>query len=133
MESQEGAFRDAMVEIYIRAKNECNYNATRFFQMLDERGGLATAKTLLHAQVSDGYTALWELGRLDLSVEAYVLRPEFQTLFTSEELEIARTRLKEDGYPAGMWAGGANKEYRRSPSDRRTSRTFAAIVAYAIS
>ena len=99
MESQEIAFHDAMAEIYTHAKTECNYNATRFLQMLSEQGGLVTAKTLLRApQVSDGYTALWELGRLDLSVEAYVLRPEFRTLFTTEELEIAKTRLDEYGY-----------------------------------
>ena len=99
MSSLEIRFYDAMVEIYQRARIECNYNATRFLQMLSESGGLAIAKTLLHSpNVSDGYTALWELGRLDLSVEAYVLKPEFREIFTTEELEIAKSRLDEYGY-----------------------------------
>ena len=99
MKSLELRFHDAMVEIYQRARTECNYNATRFLQMLSESGGLTTAKTLLHSpHVSDGYTALWELGRLDLSVEAHVLQPRFRELFASEELEIAESRLHEYGY-----------------------------------
>jgi len=40
--------------------------------------------------ISDGSTTLWDLKRLDLSVEAYVLRPESAPLFTEEERAIAR-------------------------------------------
>lgn len=92
-------FNEAMLEIYVRAKRECNYNATRFFQMLSERGGLATAKTLLATAVpSEGFTALWECERLDLTVEAHVLRTEFAPLFSNEERAIAKRRLDEYGY-----------------------------------
>ena len=45
------------------------------------------------------FTTLWELKRLDLSVEAYVLRSEYAPLFTKEERGVARARLKEYGYP----------------------------------
>jgi hypothetical protein len=48
--------------------------------------------------VSDGFTTLWKLQRVDLSVEAYVLRPEYAPLFTEEERAIARARLKGYGY-----------------------------------
>ena len=51
-------------------------------------------------EVSDGFTTLWELKRLDLSVEAYVLRPEYAPLFTEEERGIARARLRQYGYAA---------------------------------
>src|SRR5207253_4103573 len=51
------------------------FNASRFLQMVGERGGLSTARYLLHAPgLSDGFTALWECDRLDLTVEAYVLK-----------------------------------------------------------
>ena len=64
-----------MMDIYRRALAEANYKATRFLQMLHEHRGLATAQILLHsATVSDGYTALWERDRLDLTVEALVLQ-----------------------------------------------------------
>ena len=96
---QEGAFHRAMVGIYDTAKREAVYNATRFLQMISEQGGLSTAKQLLNTTgVSDGFTALWMAKRLDLTVEAHVLEPEFQSLFTPDELVIARSRLSEYGY-----------------------------------
>ncbi|GIW82840.1 MAG: hypothetical protein KatS3mg105_4647 [Gemmatales bacterium] len=94
-QSIEEQFDAAMLEIYRRAKSEANYNATRFFQMLAEHRGLETARRVLHAEgVSEGYTAMWECGRLDLTAEALIYdHPEFHSFFTEEELEIARSRL----------------------------------------
>lgn len=96
--NREAAFHEAMLEVYGRAKTECHYNASRFLQMVGERGGLETARYLLHTGLSDGFTALWNCNRLDLTVEAYVLKPEWQGLFTQDELAIARKRLAEVGY-----------------------------------
>jgi hypothetical protein len=68
-----GDFDQEMLGIYQRAHSEANYNATRFLQMLHEQRGLETARILLHsANVSEGYTALWDRGRLDLTVEAVI-------------------------------------------------------------
>jgi hypothetical protein len=95
----EQRFNAAMMNIYHRARKEAGYNATRYCRMLHDQGGLGTAQTLLHAtQVSEGYTALWERKRLDLTVEALVLQSEWQELFTPEELDIARQRLQQYGY-----------------------------------
>lgn len=95
----EAMFHEEMLSIYRKAKYECNYNATRFLQMVTEQGGLVAAKTLLHAQgYSDGFTALWECKRLDLSMEALVLQEQWSKLFTVEELAVARERLQELGY-----------------------------------
>ncbi|HWH30554.1 MAG TPA: hypothetical protein VNU26_16640 [Mycobacteriales bacterium] len=95
----ERQFHRAMVEVYESAKRETGYNATRFLQMVSEQGGVATARQLLHApHVSDGFTALWERGRLDLAVEAVMLRDEFEDLFTDEEFDIARQRLTDYGF-----------------------------------
>jgi TIR domain len=94
----EQAFHLAMLSIYRRAKRDLGYNASRFLQMLDQ-GGLPAARQLLHAPgVSDGFRTLWEHKRLDLTVEAHVLKPEFQHLFTPQELDIARSRLRDYGY-----------------------------------
>lgn len=96
-------FDGEMLNIYKRAKKEAGYNATRFLQMLDEHRGLETARILLRAAtVSEGYTALWQRKRLDLTVEALVLQSEFAEFFTGDELETARSRLAEYGYrPSG--------------------------------
>ena len=99
MGTAEQQFDGAMSDIHRRAKVEANYNATRFFHMLTEHRGIETARILLHARtVSEGYTALWERKRLDLTVEALVLQPAYASLFTNSEREIARNRLSEYGY-----------------------------------
>lgn len=89
-----------MEDIYRRARDEAGYNATIFRGMVAEHGGLETAKRLINAKKeSDGYTALWERGRLDLTVEAKVVEtPKFHALFAEEELAICRRRLQDYGY-----------------------------------
>lgn len=64
MSELEARFQLEMASIYERAKKECNYNATRFLQMVTDSGGLGTAKALLRApDLSDGFTALWGFSR----------------------------------------------------------------------
>jgi hypothetical protein len=88
-----------MFSIYRRALYECGYNATRFLQMLREHGGLQTAKILLHSPgFQYGFEKLWELGRLDLAVEALILKSPWNKFFTDKEKEIARKRLEDCGY-----------------------------------
>ena len=95
----EQQFDAAMMNIYRSAKFVAKYNAARFLQMLNEHRGLKTAQILIHSQtVSDGYTALWERGHLDLTVEALILDPKWIDLFDDEERSIARNRLKEYGF-----------------------------------
>lgn len=94
------SFELAMRDIYKRAKLEAHYNATRFLQILDQNGGLETAHILINSPtVSVGYTALWERGRLDLTVEALIWdNPEYQELFTDSELKIIKKRLVDYKY-----------------------------------
>ncbi|MDP1652390.1 MAG: hypothetical protein Q8L56_06680 [Rhodocyclaceae bacterium] len=93
------AFHQKMVEVYERAKTECHYNAVRFHQMVQEYGGLAAAKKLLaSSHYPEGLTRLWELKRLDISMEATVLQEPWCGLFTSDELAVAKKRLEELGY-----------------------------------
>jgi hypothetical protein len=93
-------FNKAMLDIYRRAKSEARYNAQRFLQMVIDHGGLETARMLINSvTVSEGYTALWERGRLDLTVESMVLETKnYHPLFTREELQICAKRLKDYNY-----------------------------------
>lgn len=97
--SVETEFDAEMLLVYQRAKKECNYNATRFLQMLSERGGLATARTLIATEGgTEGFIKLWECGRLDLAVEAIILKDKYRSLFTEDEREMCRKRLDRYGY-----------------------------------
>jgi len=91
--SLENQFHEAMRSIYYRALDECGYKATHFLRLVNERGGLEAAKFLLHKELSEGFIKLWELGRLDLTMEAMILEPKWKELFTEEEREIAKKRL----------------------------------------
>ncbi|MET8310928.1 AAA domain-containing protein [Micromonospora sp. NPDC005173] len=92
----ERAFHQAMVRILVRARDEANYHPTLLLRMVTEKGGPAAARQLLrNPVVSDGFTALWERGRVDLTAEALALQPEFQSLFTEEELAVASSRVEE--------------------------------------
>ena len=95
----EKQFEQEMREIYMTAKKECGYNASRFLQLLSAKGGVAAAKQLISKPGgTDGFATLWEHGRLDLSVEAHVLQSKYYSLFTDEERKICRQRLLEFGY-----------------------------------
>src|SRR4051794_19137514 len=74
------AFDRAMLRLYEDAR-DAGYNATYFLRMLNELGGVATAKRLINANApSEGFTKLWEMKRLDLSVEALVRLPQWRDL-----------------------------------------------------
>lgn len=64
--------------------------------MVSNEGGRETARYLLDTkEPSDGYAIPWEAGRLDLSVEADVLRPRWHDLFSDEQRAVAVRRLRE--------------------------------------
>ena len=89
-------FDSAMMLIYTRARSEAKYTATRYLQMLNDNRGIATAQSLIRATTpSEGFTALWERKRLDLTVEALVLQHGWAPLFEEEPdlLVLARKRL----------------------------------------
>lgn len=87
-----------MKSIYIEAK-KIGYTPSRFMEMLANEGGLKVAKNLINSQQpSDGFNKLWELKRLDLTVEALILKSEYRKLFTDDELNIVKNRLIKYGY-----------------------------------
>lgn len=96
----ENEFHEAMLDIYKRAKAEARYNAKLFLQMVVNHGGLQAARKLINSnEPSSGYTRLWELDRLDLSVEAVVVQSsQYHSLFTKEELVICENRLRDYEY-----------------------------------
>lgn len=79
-----------------RLKREIGYNPTRFNEMVADHGGPEAVRQLLEGRdASDGFTTLWEAGRLEMSVEAAVLLPWYELLYTDDERAVARRRLVE--------------------------------------
>lgn len=95
----EGAFDQAMLDIYSEAGRATRYWAGYFLRSVRKDGGLEAARKLLwKTGTSTGFERLKEESRLDLSMEALMLRPEFRELFSEAELGRASDRLAEHGY-----------------------------------
>lgn len=115
-----------------RALDELKYNAGDFRGMIGADGGYRAAVTLLAAkEPSDGFVRLWEAQRLDLSLEALVLNPEWSGYFSSDLLAIARKRLKDVKFELSSGASESIASEATSPSDvKLTSATLEAGKIY---
>ena len=93
-------FEQQVLDDYRTAK-DLGYDATVWIGMVGQYGAVDAAKRLIAQPGGElGFERLWELHRLDLSVEARMLRPEFAPLFTPRELAKARATLKQYEYVA---------------------------------
>lgn len=83
----------------MEAKAALDYTPVSFLQMLGSLGGYKTVGNLIsRTKPSDGFTTLWEGGRLDLSVEALVAESRWRRCFEANLLLAAETRLRQAGY-----------------------------------
>lgn len=99
--NNEERFHIAMLNLYRQATELTPpYHAIRFLQMIQKTGGKKTADALLaSANSSTGFTELFLRGRdcLKLTVEYLVLQEPWNSLFTDEQLSVARKRLLDVG------------------------------------
>src|SRR5689334_25168951 len=87
-------FEQYMWDCIHRCK-EFNYNPAYWKRMIVDHGAVDASHRLLSGtRASDGFTRLWEEGRLELSVEFSVLLPKYHDLFTDDERAEARRRLE---------------------------------------
>ena len=84
----------------IEESKKIGYNPSRFIQMLHQAGNNAyeVVQRLVTKEVSTGLEKLWEKGRLELSMEAIIVKPEYQELFSPEIISICTKKLKKFGY-----------------------------------
>ena len=89
-------FHDAMLNICIEAKRQCNINFSRLSKMLSVETGVEVAKKLVNSnELSDGFISLMEVGRTDLSVENLILKDEWNTLFDEKTKTNAIRKLSK--------------------------------------
>src|SRR5882672_8198789 len=106
MDEAELDFRSALQDT-VKECRKIRYSPTGFMGMITSSSAFEAVRTLLAKKTpSEGFTTLWEKGRLDLSVEAIVLKPEWRGYFQPSELDTARRRLAEVKYRA-PWDDGA--------------------------
>lgn len=98
MKAFEEELRKDMINIYNTAKKEINYMPSYLLNMISNIGAYETAIRIVTKQnVTSGFDRLWESGRLDLSVEALLIR-KYSQLFSSEVIEMCKKNLAEYNY-----------------------------------
>ena len=94
----EEQFNQAMLELYRKVK-EAYRPPNYLLGAINDRGGFEVARVLLEKPLpSETFTALQQIGRLDLSVEALVLDNRWRELFEQKHLDMAERRLKSCGF-----------------------------------
>jgi hypothetical protein len=106
----EKRFHDAMLDVFRLAGEATRkqrsdgsfvrgYWAIYFLRAVRNHGGLAYAHQLLRGEgTTAGFARLTEEKRLDLTMEALVLRPEYRERFSESEQQVASSRLARAGY-----------------------------------
>ena len=87
------------VQEAIREMLTLGYKPKAFITMMMTEGTVNAVKKLINSEkIPDGFTKLWELKRLDLSMENIIQENEWHELFTDDERNKARKRLKDYGF-----------------------------------
>jgi 5-methylcytosine-specific restriction protein A len=99
----EEKFNQEMLNLYQVVGKATGYWANYYLRFVRQHGGLAYAKKALGKKddAQDGFKKLIEVGRPDLSVEATVLKDEYRSLFTADEIKEAQRRI--DTVPNYAW------------------------------
>jgi hypothetical protein len=93
-------FNAEMLSLFDKAGQAMGYWPRYFLKKVKKVGGLKMAQDLLETS-GKKFTGLGRLAdenKLELSVEYIALKPKWSALFTSDELDVARTRLEGTGY-----------------------------------
>ncbi len=90
-------FEAELIENAEIAWKKYKYPAVRYLQMIKQKGGVDTAKVLIHKEMrsgsADGFIRLLELGATELSMEASVVKEKYAPLFTDEEIRFCKDLL----------------------------------------
>ena len=75
------------------------YNPTIYMRMISENGAVNAAKKLVMQDVqSSGFATLIMINKLELSVEASVIKDKYKDLFTDAEVQNSIRKLKEANF-----------------------------------
>lgn len=147
--SEEEAFTAFLLQKAAEAE-ALGYNPKQFKAMLGAQGGVATTRQLLSKSTPTvGFTRLWELGRLDLTLEALIVETPWRAHFGPQLSQLAEKRLSKYEYhftpfkvpalvplapnapPAGPPATRGRGQRRPPvPGRPRNRRSFSAFCKY---
>ena len=99
MSPLETAFDEALKKNLNEAETACGVLQKRLRADVERFGGVSCAKEMLRkGRQSEGFEALADAGRLDLSMEALVTAGKFGELFTDDEVNDCFSALCAAGF-----------------------------------
>ena len=91
-----------------KALKSDGYNPVRFMHMVYDIGAPDAARQLIGASgTSDGFTTLYEMQLLHMSIEAMALLPWYASLFTPPQITSARARLAAHQFNVPLFLASA--------------------------
>ncbi|KRB07985.1 HNH endonuclease [Lysobacter sp. Root690] len=100
MNSRENEEFTRLLRSAVAEAEKLKYRPTQFKKMLDAYGGFETVKRVLESgKPSDGFTRLWELGRLELTCEAIIVETKWRWHFDDDVVARAEKLLRDMRYP----------------------------------
>jgi len=80
-------------------REKYNYSPTVLINMIDKHGTIEAVRRLINSSKTPyGFTKLWELNALDLSLEAIILEEKWKNLFSEEDRKKAKKKLIKHDY-----------------------------------
>ena len=94
-------FNEEVFESIEKIKKEV-YVPTRFIKMLHQfkNNAVEVAQRVATKNTTIGIEKLYEKGRLDLSMEALIIKPEYKELFSPQIISNCLRKLRSLGYKA---------------------------------
>lgn len=81
------------------AEKECGCKMTRLMDTIERFGVVNAAKEIIRkGRTSDCFSKLVEAGHIELSLEAIIVKPQYEELFDDDEVNACFELLCENGY-----------------------------------
>ncbi|OON91162.1 MAG: hypothetical protein ATN32_02480 [Candidatus Epulonipiscium fishelsonii] len=92
-------FNKEVINTYKRIATEVKYKSSGLLAQINKYGGYeASIKYIMTDANTVDFGVLWEFQRLDLSIEALIIKQDYKSLFPDYILEFCENRLKEYNY-----------------------------------
>ncbi|OON92967.1 MAG: hypothetical protein ATN31_07415 [Candidatus Epulonipiscioides saccharophilum] len=92
-------FSKEMLSLYKKINSQVKYRAQNMLKYINEYGGYQAALKYIYApSYTNDFSALWEAGRLDLSIEVLLLNPKYDSIVPDSAKDFCKKRLDEYNY-----------------------------------
>ncbi|ONI44038.1 hypothetical protein AN641_08635 [Candidatus Epulonipiscioides gigas] len=99
MDKLKELFSKEMLILYKQISKQIKYKSQNLLKYINEYGGYQAAlKYIYTPSYTNDFSALWEAGRLDLSIEVLLLNEKYRSIIAPDVINFCTRRLNEYNY-----------------------------------